>query len=205
MRTILHALLWCRKHNLHGGLYDPRHRDTHNLLLRTIKHALLWCRRRNRLHELRHKRIHGLLRPYDSARAPVVHDEAPSTIGSQIWGTGTAPICSTTEFCTRSCGTCCKPSTTPSKICGTDAPAICSTTRSSCVTRSASSSREAVAATSARHKMVPPHLRLRHHFLGRMLKEAATSSEVGTGKPTPTRGWVPIHHKKKLVEPTEME
>ena len=51
---------------------------------------------------------------------------------------------------------------------------------------------------AARSKMVPSHLRLRCHFLRRVPKEAATSSEVGTGKPTPTRRGCPSTKRRWL-------
>ena len=38
--TILHALLWCRRHNFHGSPHELRHKGIRNLLRRTILHAL---------------------------------------------------------------------------------------------------------------------------------------------------------------------
>ena len=49
---------------------------------------------------------------------------------------------------------------------------------------------------AARHRMVPPHLRLRCCFPRRVPQEAATSSKVGTGKPTPTRDGCPSSKRR---------
>ena len=127
---------------------------------------------------------------YDSARAPVVHDEAlprlapksgalthlPSTpqrnLHALFWNVLQTIHITLQDL--RHWRT-----------------AICSTTRSSRATRSTSSSKAVAATSQPSTGWSRPHLRLRCYFLRRVPKEAATSSKVGTSKPTPTRGGCP--------------
>ena len=172
--------------------------DVHELLRRAILHAFPWYYRQTVLRDLRHETS----RVCSGVRF-CTHSQGPSTIGSQIWGTGTPPICSTTEFCTRFSGACCTPPQHPPRFAALahprSAPRLVPVVLPAPPARPEKQTQQH--RSQAQDGPAPPQT-------PPLLPQASAqrSSNVVFGRDKQTHAdtaWVPIH-QKELVEPTEM-